>query len=489
MAAVECILAIDQGTTGSTAVLVDGEGRIRAKAYREISQHYPQPGWVEHDPKEIWRSVRETISDLPIGEEEVRISGLGITNQRETTVVWSRSSGEPVGNAIVWQCRRTADLCRELKPHESLFRERTGLPMDAYFSGTKLRWILDHLGDTADPQDLCFGTVDAWILWKLTGGRKHATDFTNASRTLLFNIHERKWDHELCRLMDIPRSLLPQVLNSVADFGRVETVPEIRGVPICGVAGDQQAALFGQTCFFPGNAKNTFGTGCFLLMNTGPKAVRSERGLLTTLAVDGEGNSCYALEGSVFIGGAVLQWLRDEIGILVEARASEASARSVEDTAGVYLVPAFVGLGAPHWDMEARGIITGLTRGATRDHLIRAALESMAYQTRDVLALMQEEAGVEVGQLAVDGGAAANDFLLQFQADILNKPVARPEVIESTSMGAAYLAGLGSGFWDNAETLSRTRRVERVFNPKMDPHVRSALLSGWSRALRQAKTK
>jgi glycerol kinase len=414
---------------------------------------------------------------------------LGITNQRETTVVWRRDSGRPVGNAIVWQCRRTADLCRELKPHESLFRDKTGLPLDAYFSGTKLRWILDHLGDSCDPGELCFGTVDSWILWRLTGGRVHATDFTNASRTLLFNIHERTWDPELCGLLRIPQDMLPQVQDSVSDFGRVETVPEIQGVPIRGVAGDQQAALFGQTGFYPGDAKNTFGTGCFLVMNTGSEAVRSERGLLTTLAVDGEGRPCFALEGSVFIGGAVLQWLRDEIGILAAARASEVSARAVEDTSGVYVVPAFVGLGAPHWDMEARGIITGLSRGATRDHLIRAALESMAYQTRDVLIVMQEEAGVEVGQLAVDGGAAANDFLLQFQSDILGVPVARPEVIESTSLGAAFLAGLGSGFWENADALKRTFRLERIFRPGMDPRIRDALLTGWSRALRQAMTK
>lgn len=483
------MLAIDQGTTGSTAVLVDREGRIEARTYREITQYYPQPGWVEHDPEDIWRSVRETISELMTGRQEARIVGLGITNQRETTVVWDRNSGQPVGNAIVWQCRRTADLCRELGPHERLFREKTGLPLDAYFSGTKLRWILDHLGEGADPRDLCFGTVDSWILWKLTGGAVHATDFTNASRTLLFNIHERTWDDELCRLLGIPQGMLPRVQDSVSDFGRVDTIPDIRGVPIRGVAGDQQAALFGQTGFLPGDAKNTFGTGCFLLMNTGAKAVRSKKGLLTTLAVDAEGRSCFALEGSVFIGGAVLQWLRDEIGILAAARASEISARAVEDTAGVYVVPAFVGLGAPHWDMEARGIITGLTRGASRDHLIRAALESMAYQTRDVLTVMQEEAGAKVVRLEVDGGAAANDFLLQFQADLLDIPVARPEIIESTSLGAAFLAGLGSGFWRNADALKHTRRVERVFHPEMDPEIRNTLISGWNRALRQAKTK
>jgi len=482
----EYILAVDQGTTGTTAVLVDRGAQIRSAAYREITQIYPNPGWVEHDPHEIWESVREVISELTAAAGG-RIRALGIANQRETTVVWQRGSGDPVGNAIVWQCRRTADMCRRLKPHEEVFRTKTGLPVDAYFSGTKLRWILDQEG-VPDPGELCFGTIDSWLIWKLTGGARHVTDFNNASRTLLFNIKDKQWDPELCGLLGIPTGMLPQVRRSIDDFGTAEGLAGIDGVPILGVAGDQQAALFGQACFAPGSIKNTYGTGCFLLMNTGPDFVTSRKGLLTTLAVDGTGSPCYALEGSVFIGGAALQWLRDEVGLLADSSDSESAARSVEDSAGVYMVPAFVGLGAPHWDMEARGLITGLTRGATRSHIIRAALESMAYQIRDVLALMEKEAGVVVAQLAADGGAAANDFLLQFQADILDLPVARPAFIESTSLGAAFLAGLGCGFWQDAEELSRTRALERVFKPDMEPGTRAELLAGWERALRQALT-
>ncbi len=481
------ILAIDQGTTGTTAVLVDGAGGIRARAYREIRQIYPQPGWVEHDPREIWASVVAAVAEVS-GKSPGGIEALGITNQRETTLVWRRSSGEPVGNAIVWQCRRTADLCRSLKPRESRFREKTGLTVDAYFSGTKLAWILNN-HDLPDPEDLCFGTIDSWLIWNLTGGKAHATDFTNASRTLLFNIRERHWDHELCRLLGVPEKILPVVMGSMDGFGTVETIPGLEGVPICGVAGDQQAALFGQACFEPGQAKNTYGTGCFLLMNTGRDFILSENGLLTTLAVDRNGDPCYALEGSIFIGGAALQWLRDEIGILDASSASEAAARGVEDNAGVYLVPAFVGLGAPHWNMQARGIITGLTRGTNRNHIIRAALESMAYQTRDVLNVMESEAGIEVEQLSVDGGAAANDFLMQFQADVLDKSVARPDVIESTSLGAAFLAGLGSGFWREAQDLIESRRVERIFRPAMADSLREKLLAGWEKALRQAMTE
>jgi glycerol kinase len=481
------ILAIDQGTTGTTALLVDGDGRIKARAYREIKQFYPHPGWVEHDPQEIWGSVAATVAEVS-GEFQGRIEAVGITNQRETTVVWRRSSGVPVGNAIVWQCRRTADLCRNLLPQESLFRKKTGLPVDAYFSGTKLAWILDN-HDLPDTADLCFGTIDSWLIWNLTGGRVHATDFTNASRTLLFNIRKKHWDSELCRLLGVPEKLLPDVKGSMDAFGAVETLPGLEGVPICGVAGDQQAALFGQVSFESGQAKNTYGTGCFLLMNTGREFVLSKKGLVTTLAVDATGNPCYALEGSVFIGGAALQWLRDEIGILTASRASEVAARSVGDNAGVYLVPAFVGLGAPHWNMQARGIITGLTRGTNRNHIIRAALESMAYQTCDVLTVMESEAGIEVEQLSVDGGAAANDFLMQFQADMLDKPVARPAVIESTSLGAAFLAGLGSGFWKRPQDLIRSHRVERIFRPSMEKALRVKLLTGWEKALRQAMTE
>jgi glycerol kinase len=482
----EYILAIDQGTTGTTAVLVDRGAQIRSAAYREITQIYPNPGWVEHDPHEIWESVRKVVSELTASAGG-RIRALGITNQRETTVVWQRGSGEPVGNAIVWQCRRTADMCRGLKPYEEVFRTKTGLPVDPYFSGTKLRWILDQEG-VPDPGELCFGTIDSWLIWKLTGGARHVTDFTNASRTLFFNIKDKQWDAELCGLLGVPTDMLPQVRRSIDDFGAAEGLAGIDGVPILGVAGDQQAALFGQAGFASGSIKNTYGTGCFLLMNTGTDFVVSRKGLLTTLAVDGTGSPCFALEGSVFIGGAALQWLRDEVGILAASSDSESAARSVEDNAGVYMVPAFVGLGAPHWDMEVRGLITGLTRGANRSHIIRAALESMAYQTRDMLALMEKEAGVVVAQLATDGGAASNDFLLQFQADILDRPVARPAVIESTSLGAAFLAGLGCGFWQDAEELSRTRVLERVFKPDMEPGTRAELLAGWEKALRQAMT-
>ena len=478
------ILAIDQGTTGTISVLIDRSARIRAGAYREITQFYPHPGWVEHDPSQIWESVQDTVAELT-SSAKGRIRAVGITNQRETTVVWRRSTGEPVGNAIVWQCRRTADMCRDLKPHEELFLSRTGLPVDAYFSGTKVRWLLDHCDPALEHEDLCFGTIDSWLIWKLTGGAKHVTDFTNASRTLLFNIRDKRWDPELCGLLGVPEGILPEVLRSIDSFGTAKGLPGIEGVPILGVAGDQQAALFGQACFDPGSAKNTYGTGCFLLMNTVQDLVQSHKGLLTTLAVDGGGEACYALEGSVFIGGAALQWLRDEIGILAASRASETAARSVADNAGVYMVPAFVGLGAPHWDMQARGIITGLTRGAGRDHIIRAALESMAFQTRDVFEVMVEEAGVGVLQLSVDGGAAANDFLMQFQADILDLPVARPAVIESTSLGAAFLAGLNCGFWRDAEELRRTRSLERLFTPDMDADTRESLLAGWAKALRQ----
>jgi len=481
----EYILAIDQGTTGTISVLIDHSARIRAGAYREITQFYPHPGWVEHDPSQIWESVRDTVAELTSAADG-RIRAVGITNQRETTVVWRRSTGEPVGNAIVWQCRRTADMCRDLKPHEELFLSRTGLPVDAYFSGTKVRWLLDHCDPPIEHEDLCFGTIDSWLIWKLTGGAKHVTDFTNASRTLLFNIRDKRWDPELCGLLGVPECILPEVLRSIDSFGTAKALPGIEGVPILGVAGDQQAALFGQACFDPGSAKNTYGTGCFLLMNTGQDLVQSHKGLLTTLAVDGGGEPCYALEGAVFIGGAALQWLRDEIGILAASRTSETAARSVADNAGVYMVPAFVGLGAPHWDMQARGIITGLTRGAGRDHIIRAALESMAFQTRDVFEVMVEEAGAGVSQLSVDGGAAANDFLMQFQADILGLPVARPAVIESTSLGAAFLAGLNCGFWRDAEELRRTRSLERLFTPDMDADTRESLLAGWAKALRQA---
>jgi glycerol kinase len=467
----EYVLAIDQGTTGTYAVLYNRQGRIAAKAFREIAQIYPQPGWVEHDPMEIWHTVEAVVKEL-CSHCQTKIAAVGITNQRETTVVWNRKSGIPVCNAIVWQCRRTVAECEKLKLHGALFRKKTGLPVDAYFSGTKLAWILNNY-PSLDAEDLLFGTIDTWLIWKLTGGKVHATDYTNASRTLIFNIIEKKWDPELCNLLDIPEALLPEVKSSIDDFGRVNSLPGLKGIPISGVAGDQQAALFGQTCFSSGDAKNTYGTGCFLLLNTGEKAIFSEKGLVTTLAVNGRGHPCYALEGSIFIGGAAIQWLRDELGLLEKSSDSEAAALAVEDNAGVYLVPAFVGLGAPYWNMDARGIITGLTRGANRNHIIRASLEAMVYQTYDVLKAMEEESGFCIKNLAVDGGAAANDS----------------KNIESTSLGVAYMAGLKTGFWKDSKELEGIRSIEKEFNPAMAEDTRNSLLAGWRKALRQALIK
>lgn len=480
------VLAIDQGTTGTTTALFGQDGRQIAKAYRELPQHFPQPGWVEHDPEDIWTTVVETVREL-LAASPGPVAAVGITNQRETTILWDRESGKPVHRAIVWQCRRTKDLCESLSPHEELFRERTGLPLDAYFSGTKVRWILDHVD--ADPARLAFGTVDSWLIWRLTGGAVHATDPTNASRTLLYDIHALAWDAELAGLLGVPMGLLPEVRHSVSDFGKVTSIPELAGVPILGVAGDQQAALFGQGCFDAGSMKNTYGTGCFALLNTGSTPRASSNGLLTTVAVAGDGTPCWALEGAVFIAGAAIQWLRDGLGLLEDAAESEAAARAVNDNDGVYLVPAFVGLGAPHWDMDARGAIVGLTRGSTRNHVIRAALEAMAYQTHDVLEIMEREAGVHVDRLAVDGGAAANDFLLQFQADVLGRTVLRPGVLESTALGAAYLAGLGAGVWADASELSGLKTIEAEFEPERDEEDRRRLLDGWQHALRQTRTR
>jgi glycerol kinase len=403
-------------------------------------------------------------------------------------VLWDRTTGEPLHRAIVWQCRRTAALCESLAPHAPLVRAKTGLPLDAYFSGTKVRWLLDHL-EIADPSNVAFGTIDTWLIWKLTGGHVHATDATNASRTLLFDIHAMQWSDELAALLGVPTSILPEVKRSIDDYGVVVGIPEVEGVAIAGVAGDQQAALFGQTCFDPGETKNTYGTGCFPMRNTGARAVESHHGLLTTVAVARDGGPGYALEGSVFIGGAAIQWLRDELRILDHASESEAAARAVEDNGGVYLVPAFVGLGAPHWDMEARGALVGLTRGSSRNHVIRAALESMAYQSRDVIEVMERESGVTSDEIWVDGGATANDFLMQFQADVLGKRVLRPEVIESTSLGAAYLAGLGVGVWKDTDELRALKRTEREFSPRVDSAERSRWTLGWERALRQARTR
>jgi len=481
------ILAIDQGTTGTTTVLYDQNGKIVDKAYREFTQIYPKPGWVEHDPLEIWQTVVNSVNELCAGKTG-DIAAVGITNQRETTILWDKITGEPIHNAIVWQCRRTAPFCEELKPQEELVRSKTGLPVDAYFSGTKITWLLKNVKDY-NPDNLLFGTIDTWLIWKLTEGKVHATDFTNASRTMIFNIVEKKWDADLCKLLEIPTSILPQAKKSMDDYGTVQSIPILKNIPIYGVAGDQQAALFGQACFEKGQVKNTYGTGCFMLMNTGADAIFSQNGLVTTLAVNGDGEPCFALEGSIFIAGAAIQWLRDELGFIQQSSESEAAALSVENNGGVYMVPAFVGLGAPHWDMDARGIITGITRGTNGNHFIRAALESMAYQTLDVLKTMEQDTGLSIQQLAVDGGAVSNNFLMQFQADILGVPVFRPAIIESTSLGAAYLAGLKAGVWPNSETLTALKVYEREFTPSMDEKTRVELIQGWEKALRQAMKK
>ena len=481
------VLVVDQGTTGTTTVLFDSRFRMVDRAYRELTQIYPKPGWVEHDPLEIWRTVRETVREI-MGRFSGKVVALGISNQRETTMVWEREGGTPLSNAIVWQCRRTADACERLKTHEDLIRRKTGLPLDAYFSGTKIRWILDRFMDH-DPGSLCFGNVDAWLIWNLTGGAVHATDPTNASRTMLYDIHTQEWDEGLCRLLDVPLEILPEVRNSSGSFGTVRTIPEIRGIPILGAAGDQQAALFGQACFFPGETKNTYGTGCFAVMNTGEEPVFSSRGLITTPAVSMNDRPCYALEGSIFIAGADIQWLRDELGLLNHAAESEALARSVKDTQGAYLVPAFVGLGAPYWDMQARGALVGLTRGTNRAHIVRAALESMAFQSADVIRAMERDSGLRIEKLTVDGGASANDFLMQFQADLLNRPVLRPSEIESTALGAALLAGLQAGVWKDMRDLKARKNIAAEFRPRMLESVRRRRLAGWRQAVRQVMTR
>jgi len=480
------ILAIDQGTTGTTTIIYDKQGHPVKKAYQEFNQIYPRSGWVEHDPLEIWQTVLDTCQEVLAGFKD-EIEAIGITNQRETVVLWDKKTGEPIYNAIVWQCRRTANFCKKLQEHDQLFRSKTGLPIDAYFSGTKIKWILEEK-QPKNMADIMAGTIDTWLIWKLTDGQVHATDYTNASRTLIYNINDKKWDKELCDILEVPDFILPTVKNSSDDFGSVETISQLKGVPIYGVAGDQQAALFGQTCFNQGEIKNTYGTGCFLMLNTGSEPIFSKNGLLTTLAINDKGEPCYALEGSIFIGGASIQWLRDELKILTEAGQSEEIALGLKNNEGVYLVPAFVGLGAPHWNMQARGILTGLTRGTNRKHLIRAALESMAYQTYDVVKAMVEDTGLNIGKLAVDGGAIVNNFLMQFQADLLDIPILCPEMIESTSLGVAYLAGLKSGAWTSSKELKKLKKIEREFKPKMDSGARDELLQGWQKALRQAMT-
>ena len=491
------VLALDQGTSGSTALVVDAEGRVRGRGYAELPQHYPHPGWVEHDPEQIWATIVEAAKSAlaSAGSTGRDVAAIGITNQRETTVVWERATGRPIHHAIVWQCRRTASLCDELKAAglEPAVRQRTGLVIDAYFSGTKIRWLLDHVPDArrrAEDGALAFGTVDSWLVWKLTGGRAHATDVTNASRTMLLNLDTVDWDDDMLKTLGVPRPMLPRLVPSsgvVGGTGDLGWLPP--GVPIAGLAGDQHAALFGQACHARGAVKNTYGTGCFLLMNTGTTPVRSREGLLTTVAWKVGGTTTYALEGSVFIAGAAIQWLRDGLGLITRAAESEALATSVADTGGVYFVPAFVGLGAPYWDMYARGTIAGLTRGTTRAHLVRAALEAIAYQSRDVLDAMTRDAGVAVDALRVDGGATANDFLCQFQADVMGVTVLRPAVIETTALGAAYLAGLGVGMWPSLDALAGRWAVERTFTPAMDADRREGLYDGWRRAVDRAKQR
>ncbi len=489
------VLALDQGTTSSRAVLFDREGSIVASRNHEFTQHYPKPGWVEHDAEEIWdsqlRALRDTVAEAGAAFDE--IAAIGITNQRETAVVWDRKTGKPVYRAIVWQSRQTVPICDDLKKRdlESTFRDRTGLVVDAYFSGTKVRWILDRVADArerAEAGDLCFGTIDTWLIYRLTGGRVHATEPSNASRTLLYNIYERSWDSELLKILDVPEALLPEVRDSSGDFG--ETDPSLTGgvsLPISGVAGDQQAALFGQTCFEPGSAKNTYGTGCFILMNTGAEPTLSKSGLLTTIAWGLDGTVEYALEGSIFVAGAGVQWLRDGLGLIASASESEGLATSVPDTGGVYVVPAFTGLGAPYWDPRARGTIVGLTRGTTRAHIVRATLEAIAYQTRDVLHCFEHDAALRPDGLKVDGGATANDFLMQFQSDILGIRVRRPRVLETTALGAAYLAGLAVGFWPDRASLVKDVARDRVFEPSLEEPKREALYQGWLRAVERAR--
>jgi len=488
-----CVLALDQGTSSSRAILFDEEARPVASQSREFPQIYPQAGWVEHNPEEIWSSQLEAAQAVlqQAGVQAREIAAVGITNQRETAVVWEKGSGRPLCNAIVWQCRRTAGLCEALKARgrEPFIRERTGLVVDAYFSASKVQWMLDNVEGArarAERGELLFGTVDAWLIYRLTGGRVHATDPSNASRTMLYDIHRGRWDDDLLAEFAVPASMLPEVRPSSGVLG--ETEPGLLGaaVPIAGVAGDQQAALFGQGCFREGMAKNTYGTGCFVLLNTGRRPVPSQR-LLTTVAWGLGGEPYYALEGSIFVAGAAVQWLRDGLRIVKDAAESEALASSVEDSGGVYLVPAFVGLGAPHWDMYARGAVLGITRGTTREHLVRATLESIAFQTRDVLEAMEAESGIAFPELRVDGGAARNNLLMQIQADVLDRPVLRPSVTETTALGAAYLAGLGVGLWKDTDQVARNWRLDRRFEPAMSEERRQELYDGWRRAVERSR--
>ena len=506
-----CILSIDQGTTGTTALLVDVQGNIIAQGYQEFTQYYPQPGWVEHDPDEIWNATLQAIDALFAEENALNIVAIGITNQRETTVVWDRHTGKPIHPAIVWQCRRTADRCALLEKEGAAeeIKAKTGLVIDAYFSGTKVAWILDHVSgarERAERGELAFGTVDTWLLWKLTDGAVHKTDYTNASRTLLFNINTLSWDETLLEILNVPKAILPEVCPSASNFGTanfyrnfwLETFGKnisLDGIPIAGIAGDQQAALFGQLCTEPGMAKNTYGTGCFLMLNTGAEKITTKTGLLTTLACSLDENPVYALEGSVFVAGAAVQWLRDGIQIIETAAETEEIAANTPDSGGIFVVPAFTGLGAPHWDAEARGAILGLTRGSTREQIVRATLESIAYQSADVVSAMLTDAEMTLDRLRVDGGAAANNFLMQFQADILGINVERPAQIESTGLGAAYLAGITTGMWNNVEELEANRSAQaaldgdplksHVFSPQIDAKQRNEKLAQWKKAVQR----
>ena len=485
------IMALDAGTTSNRCILFDEKGEICSIAQKEFTQYFPKPGWVEHDANEIWSSqlgvAVEAMAKLGIGADD--IAAIGITNQRETTIVWDKSTGEPVYNAIVWQCRRTSEYCDTLKDKglTDKFREKTGLIIDAYFSGTKLKWILDNVEgvrERAEKGELLFGTVETWLIWKLTKGKAHVTDYSNASRTLLFNIKDLTWDKEILEELNIPESMLPEPKPSSCVYGYSDASFFGKEIPIAGAAGDQQAALFGQTCFNPGEAKNTYGTGCFMLMNTGETPVYSKNGLVTTIAWGLDGKVNYALEGSIFVAGASIQWLRDELRIIESAADSEYMAKKVKDTNGCYVVPAFTGLGAPYWDQYARGTIVGLSRGVNKYHIIRATLESIGYQVNDVLHAMKADSGIDLAALKVDGGASANDFLMQFQSDIINAPVKRPSCIETTAMGAAYLAGLAVGYWNSKEDVIKNWAVDKIFSPIMGEDERERKIKGWNKAVK-----
>lgn len=487
------IMALDAGTTSSRAILFDDRQNIVNMAQKEFAQHYPKAGYVEHDPMELYASVYGVMVEVLAmsGIDPSELAGIGITNQRETAIVWEKDTGRPIYNAIVWQCRRTANICTELEKqgHADEILRKTGLRIDAYFSATKIQWILDNVEgarDKANRGELMFGTVDTWLIWKLTSGRAFVTDYTNASRTMLYNIHTLEWDKELCELLRVPMNMLPEVRSSSEVYGTAS----LSGaeIPIAGIAGDQQAALFGQTCFEVGDVKNTYGTGCFMLMNTGDKPVMSQNGMLTTIAIGINGKVQYALEGSVFVGGAVIQWLRDEMGLINESADSEYFARKVKDNGGVYVVPAFTGLGAPHWDMYARGAIFGLTRGTGRNHIIRASLEAIAYQTRDVLVAMQADAGATIKELKVDGGASANDLLMQFEADITGVTVRRPMIRETTALGAAYLAGLAVGVWKDKNDIKAQWTLDKLYSPQMDKAEITRLVNGWDKAVERSKS-